>query len=239
MKRIVGLPIFAGLLLSPLYAQAESVKFEADSSTISAGSTATLRWTAPEAARIYLSEQGVIKNPKSGSMTVSPRRPTNYVMVFEKPDSTTVLASYRIDVTGSERPSGVWPTDPTVPLAVENNYDFPQALLDTAVKVAVVLQNRRKFEVKQIIDNANKLVFYTAYKEASDLPGAPTAPNRLRRIAFRVALGPLPKPPGVRAAISTSIQWRTIIDDRWFPENSSASNVFQDAISALETEIVK
>lgn len=69
-------------------------------------------------------------------------------------------------------------------------------------------------------------MFLTAFFQTPKLSEPDESPRKFRRIAYRVALS-ADKSDQIHVNVSLSIEWRIVVDNRWFPENSSSSGRYK------------
>ncbi len=200
---------------------------------ISIGGSANLTWNFPAAERAYLSNVGIVRDPRGGTMTVAPTETTDYVIIMERGGEPTIMST-RLIVRGSKGTESDWPTPLFTAYVVPIRESSALKLVDLACRVRKILQG--KFDMHQTSEDG-KFDFYTAFAERSDLTSADERRRLRRRIAFRVELS---KPAGrkVEIEVRAAIQYRVVIDRRWFNENPSSSTYYQIENEALISEIL-
>jgi hypothetical protein len=207
--------------------------FRAETLEIPVGRSAQLSWHWSAATRGYLSSQGSVDHASGGTVGVSPAETTSYVLVLEAPGVTPRILTQRLIVTGTKGSAGVWPADPVAPLSYKADYDIVSAsMVELAIRVRKVLRDDWQFEIRQFSQEEGQLVFATAFLQTSKLNEPNESPRRVRRIAYRVALR-AGKPNIVHVNLSSSIEWRAVVDSRWFPENSSSNDRYHRHTSNL------
>lgn len=201
--------------------------FKADKPEIAAGGSASLSWQWNPATRGYLSSLGLVDHPSSDTVRVSPDETTSYVLILEAPGLLPRVLVQRVVVRGAKGRSGDWPDDLFVPLAYQADYDINSTSLSVlAARVRSVLHDDRGFEVRQFSPAEDQIVFSTAFLQNAKLNEANESPRKFRRIAYRVALT-AGKSGLIHVNLSSSIEWRVVVDNRWFPENSSSSDRYK------------
>jgi hypothetical protein len=200
--------------------------FKADKSEIPTGGSARLMWQWNPATRGYLSSIGLVDHPSGDTISVSPGETTSYVLILEAPGVSPRILAQRVVVRGAKGSSGDWPTDPFAPLAYQADDDIHSTSMSTvAARVRSVLRDRG-FEIRQFSQAEDQVVFCTAFLQDSKLNEPNESPRKFRRIAYRVALT-AEKSDLIRVNLSSSIEWRIVVDARWFLENSSSSNRYK------------
>jgi hypothetical protein len=207
--------------------------FQVDTPEIQARGSATLRWQWSPATRGYLSSLGLVDHPSGDSVSVSPDETTSYVLILEAPDQSPRVLTRRVVVRGAKGSSGYWPSDPFAPLAYEVDYDMhSKSLAAVSARIRSVLRDDRGLEIRQFSQQEGQITFYTAFLQNAQLNQPDERPRRFRRIAYRVRLA-AGKPDLIHVNISSTIEWRLVVDTRWFLENSSASNRYQTQTTDL------
>ena len=205
----------------------EVPSFTADRLEISAGDSVRLSWRWDSARRGYLSSVGLLDHPSGDSVMLSPDETTSYVLILEAPGLSPRILTQHVAVRGSKGSSGDWPREPFGPLAYETDYDIHYtSLAAVSARIRSVLRDDRGFEIRQFSQAEDQVVFYTAFLQNAKLSEPNESPRKSRRIAYRVALTAR-KSDLVHVNLSSSIEWRIAVDNRWFPENSSSSNRYQ------------
>jgi len=227
--------VFAVLLFAPLPCRGlDEPWFKAEKGEIPFGGATTLSWQWNGAIRAYLSSHGPIGNPARGTLNVSPMETTTYVLILEAPGLPSKVLTQRIIVATGAKGSGVWPHDDIhLPLAHSSEFDLRSgSMARAASKVRRVLQDDRKFEIRQVSPGDGQMVFATAYLQDPMLVEPNETPRRIRRIALRVFLR-VEATNVIRLRISSIIQWRSSIDSRWFPESSSSTDRYHKYTASL------
>jgi hypothetical protein len=197
--------------------------FRVEPPEITAGNRAILSWGWRDAAGGYLSDLGLVEHASDGRVTVSPEQTTSYVLVLDAPGRSPRVLTLRLAVRGSKGSSGDWPSDVFDPLPYQVEYDIRSpSLSSVAARVRRALK-ARGFELRQFSQTEGQVVFATAFLQGAALNDPDENPRRFRRIAFRIAIIQLGSST-VHVNLSSSIQWRAVIDTRWFPEKSSSTN---------------
>jgi hypothetical protein len=201
--------------------------FKVDKPEIAAGGSAGLSWQWKQATRGYLSSVGLVNHPSGETVNVSPNETTSYVLILEAPGSSPRVLAQTVVVRGAKGRSGEWPDDLFVPLAYQSDYDIGSASLSVlAARVRRFLQDDRGFEIRQFSPTEGQIVFSTAFLHDAKLSEPDESPRRLRRIAFHVVLA-ASKSDLIHVNVSSIIEWRIAVDDRWFPEDSSLSSRYK------------
>lgn len=207
--------------------------FKADTLEIAAGGSAKLNWHWNLATRGYLTSVGLVEHPSGDTVSVSPIETTSYVLILEAPGFSPRILTQHLVVRGGKGKAGVWPDDPFTPLAYKADHDIRStSLAEAAARVRNVLQDDRGFEIQEFSQD-DQVVFLTAFLQSSNLNEPNESPRRFWRIAHRVALDPTQTSGLIRLHLSSAIQWRIVVDNRWFLENSSSSDRYQRQMKGL------
>lgn len=201
--------------------------FTADRLEIPAGNSVKLSWQWHLATRGYLSSVGSLDHPSGDAIKVSPDETTSYVLVLEAPGLSPRVLTQRVIVRGAKGSSGVWPPDPFAPLAYQTDYDIHSpSLAAVCARIRSVLRDDRGFEIRQFSQAEDQIVFSTAFLQNARLGEPDENPRKFRRVAYRVAVT-AGKSDLIHVNLSSTIEWRIVVDTRWFSENSSSSNRYQ------------
>jgi len=207
--------------------------FKVDQSEIETGGSTNLRWRWNPATHGYLSSLGLVDHPSSDTVSVSPDETTSYVLILEAPGLLPRILTQRVIVRGAKGTSGDWPNDLFAPLAYQADDDIhSKSLATVAAKVRRVLHDDRGFEIRQFSPAQGQIVFCTAFLQNDKLSEPNESPRRYRRIAYRVALAAA-RSDLIHVNLSSSIEWRIVVDTRWFPENSSSSDRYRKQTADL------
>lgn len=207
--------------------------FKLDKSEIVAGESVHLSWLWPPAKRGYLSGRGLLERPSGDKIEVTPQETTSYVLVLEAPGSSPRILTERVIVRGSKGSSGDWPDNPFDPLVYQASYDIhSSSLAEVLNKIESVLRDDEGFEVRQFSQIKDQVVFSTSFHQSNKLNDSSERPRKLRRIAYHVEVTDM-KSGSIHISISTSIQWRIVVDTRWFLESSSSSERYRSATTEL------
>jgi len=208
-----------------------------DKNEISAGEVATLTWNWTQASTAYLTTDGIVQNPKTGSLQVSPSETTEYVFVAEALGLAPCVLSRRLVVRGAKGFASDWPEDWFDPLPYKNEYPLKGAsLVKTVARAKAILQELGEVRDYKVQDAT---VLLTPFHERWDLGRPDETPKRPRRIAYRVALSSTERGSSVLMQISAAVQWRVIIERKgWVPENASSSTIYQEQVAAIKKKIL-
>ncbi len=236
--RIASTLLLVVALSESIRPAAEAPWFRADPAEVVAGGPVTLTWGWAGAKDGYLSSHGHIDHPSDGSAIVLPLETTSYVLVLEAPGVAPRILSVRVAVTGAKGGSGEWPPDLFVPLEFRREFDSRASLVKLAVRLRSLLQDEWGFETRQFVGEGAEVVLATAYRQQSTLDDPREGVRRIRRIAYRTSLRATGT-AAVHIQISASIQWRPVVDTRWFPESSSSSDRYKKETDRLWESLQK
>jgi hypothetical protein len=207
--------------------------FRVDTTEIPARGDTKLSWLWNPATRGYLSSLGIIGHPAGDTVRASPDETTTYVLILEAPGQSPRVLTQRVIVRGAKGSTGDWPSDPFAPLAYQADYDLQfKSLAAVSARIRSVLRDDRGFEIRQFSQEQDQIIFCTAFLQNAKLNEPNERPRRFRRIAYRVALA-AGKSNLIHVNLSSSIEWRLVVDTRWFPEKSSSSNRYQTQTADL------
>jgi len=210
--------------------------FQADPETLQGTGATRLSWRWLGAEEGYLTNVGLLGEPKAGARMVDVGETTNFVLILEGRGRSVVL-SRRVVVKGSKGDDDSWP-NAFQPFAVENHYHLGRASLPRLIeKVNGVLQNQLGYRVHDFSLEPGEVVLNTAFLQGrAPIPSA-HGPARWVRRAIRVEIKAPIESASIEVGVSARVDFRLVVDERWYPEPPSSSALYRDAIDEVRGRI--
>jgi hypothetical protein len=186
---------------------------------IRSGDSALLTWSTPGTDSIYISHVGVV--PPTGSIAISPKESTTYILVTPSPNGKPSRSSVTLVIIGA-RDGGEFPGHDErfyYPLAARSPRTALPRLLD---RMLTVLQESYRLSVDEYSTTRRaQHVFLTTRGERPDLVDASDRTMGARRISYRITVSTAPEASGTfQYTIETLVQMRKKLVRTWRNEDN-------------------
>lgn len=205
--------------------------FHVQPTTISPGGTVTLTWGKLSARSAYITDLGEVST-EGGHTKLALLESHTFLLVTEQPSGAVVVSSHPVSVKGTKGTSQPWPDPFDFPVAFEQNFQTESTVTKLLRRVRLVFRDDLQLQARETSIAPNVIVIYSAFTESRKL--VPDV-RRVWRLAYRVTITPtLPKP---WVAVSAAVQWRPVIDSRWFTGDSGAGDAMRSLVVNLRKRL--